>query len=189
MDFTPFGIAGPIVLLMSLAVVDALADGPVSVSLDLKPALTPGRLLDRLQRDFDRHGRRQFRRHLEGLLPAKMVAPFLALTGIPADKPGHQITASERGRLAGLLKSLRFEIAAVPPMDKAIVTAGGVALDEVDPRTLASRMVSGLFLCGEVLDIDADTGGYNLQAAFSTGFLAGEGAAAHVLGRRPSGPS
>ncbi|HAR97562.1 MAG TPA: NAD(P)/FAD-dependent oxidoreductase, partial [Syntrophus sp. (in: bacteria)] len=109
------GIGGPIVLLMSLAVVDALAAGPVGVSIDLKPALTPVQLRERLQRDFDRHGRRQFRRHLEGLLPAKMVAPFLALTDIPADKPGHQITASERDRLAGLLKSLRINVKAPLP--------------------------------------------------------------------------
>ncbi|HPB70948.1 MAG TPA: NAD(P)/FAD-dependent oxidoreductase [Syntrophales bacterium] len=181
MMFTHFGIGGPIVLLMSLAVVDALVAGPVGVSIDLKPALTPARLRERLQRDFDRHGRRQFRRHLEGLLPAKMVAPFLALTDIPADKPGHQIAASERDRLAGLLKSLRFNVKAPLPMASAIVTAGGIALEEVDPRTMASRKVSGLFFCGEVLDIDADTGGYNLQAAFSTGYLAGEGAADVVL--------
>ena len=96
---------------------------------------------------------------------------------IPADRPGHQISAAEREKLLGLLKALRFNIRGALPMTAAIVTAGGVALGEIDPRTMASRLVSGLFFCGEVMDIDADTGGYNLQAAFSTGFVAGEEAA------------
>ena len=100
------------------------------------------------------------------------------MTGIPADRPGHQISAVEREKLLGLLKALRFNIRGALPMTAAIVTAGGVALGQIDPRTMASRLVSGLFFCGEVMDIDADTGGYNLQAAFSTGFVAGEEAAA-----------
>ena len=99
---------------------------------------------------------------------------------IPADRPGHQISAAEREKLLGLLKALRFNIRGALPMTAAIVTAGGVALGEIDPRTIASRLVSGLFFCGEVMDIDADTGGYNLQAAFSTGFVAGEEAAASL---------
>ena len=107
----------------------------------------------------------------------KMIEPFIDLTGIPADKPAHQITAAERDAVAGLLKSLRFNIRAPLPLTSAIVTAGGVSLKEIDPRTMASRLVGGLHFCGEVMDIDADTGGYNLQAAFSTGFLAGEASA------------
>jgi predicted flavoprotein YhiN len=178
MLFTHFGIGGPITLLMSLSVVDALAEGPVSVAIDLKPALTADALRLRLQRDFDSFGKRGFRNLLAGLLPHKMVDPFVEMTDIPAERPGHQISAAERERLLGLLKALRFDIRGALPMTTAIVTAGGVALDEIDPRTMASRLVSGLFFCGEVMDIDADTGGYNLQAAFSTGFVAGEAAAA-----------
>ncbi len=132
----------------------------------------------RLQRDFDRFGKRGFRNLLAGLLPHKMIEPFIEMTGIPPDRPGHQISAGERERLLVLLKSLRFNIKGPLPLSSAIVTAGGVSLKEIDPRTMASRLVPGLFFCGEVMDIDADTGGYNLQAAFSTGFVAGEEAAA-----------
>lgn len=177
MMITHFGIGGPVTLLMSLAIVDALADGPVSVAIDLKPALGRQQLRDRLQRDLNESGKRGFRRILAGLLPMKMIEPFIDLTGIPADKPAHQVTAAERDAVAGLLKSLRFNIRAPLPLTSAIVTAGGISLKEIDPRTMASRLVGGLHFCGEVMDIDADTGGYNLQAAFSTGFLAGEASA------------
>lgn len=180
MLFTHFGIGGPITLLMSLAVVDALAEGPVSVSIDLKPALSMQELRARLQRDFDQFGKRGFRSLLMGLLPSKMIETFVQMTGIPPDRPGHQISAAEREKLLGLLKSLRFNIRGALPLTSAIVTAGGVSLGEIDPRTMQSRLVAGLFFCGEVMDIDADTGGYNLQAAFSTGFVAGEEAAASV---------
>ncbi len=159
MLFTHFGIGGPITLLMSLAVVDALAEGPVSVTIDLKPALTAEELRARLQRDFDSFGKRGFRSLLAGLLPHKMIEPFIEMSGIPADRPGHQITAEEREKLLSLLKALRFNIQGPLPMTAAIVTAGGVALKEIDPRTMASRLVPGLFFCGEVMDIDADTGG------------------------------
>lgn len=182
MLFTHFGIGGPITLLMSLAVVDALAEGPVSVSIDLKPALSKDQLRERLQRDFDRFGKRGFRNLLAGLLPHKMIETVVEMTGIPADRPGHQINAGDRETLLSLLKSFRFNVRGPLPLSAAIVTAGGVALDEIDPRTMASRLVSGLFFCGEVMDIDADTGGYNLQASFSTGFVAGEKAATFVRG-------
>jgi hypothetical protein len=180
MMMTHFGIGGPVTLLISLTVVDALAHGPVSVSLDLKPALDREQLRSRLQRDFDSFSKRSYRRILAGLLPGKLVDPFVALTAIAPNKPAHQITAVERERLIDFLKSLRFDILRPLPMSAAIVTAGGVSLKEVDPRTMASRLISGLYFCGEVLDIDADTGGYNLQAAFSTGRVAGEQAALFV---------
>ena len=182
MVFTHFGIGGPITLLMSLSIVDALAEGPVGVSIDLKPALSAEELRVRLQRDFDRFGKRGFRSLLAGLLPHKMIEPFVAMTGIAPETPGHQIDAAQRERLAALLKSLRFNIKGPLPLSSAIVTAGGVSLKEVDPRTMASRLIPGLFFCGEVLDLDADTGGYNLQAAFSTGYVAGEEAAAYARG-------
>ena len=180
MMFTHFGIGGPVTLQMSLAVVDALKKGPVSIAIDLKPALTITQLRQRLQRDFDLYSNRSYRNLLKELLPQKMVAPFIAMTGIAADKPGHQITAGEREILLRLLKSLRFAIKGALPLSSAMVTAGGVSLKEIDPRTMASRLIKGLYFCGEVMDIDAETGGFNLQAAFSTGYVAGENAAAFV---------
>jgi predicted flavoprotein YhiN len=135
MLFTHFGSGGPLTLLMSLAGVDALAGGPVSVSIDLKPALSPEELRARLQRDFDGSGKRIFRNHLAGLLPHKMIDPFVEMTGIPQDHPGHQIGAAQREKLLALLKSLRFNIRGPLPISSAIVPAGGVALGEIDPGT------------------------------------------------------
>ena len=177
MMMTHCGIGGPVTLLMSLAVVDALERGPVSVSIDLKPALDNDKLRQRLQRDFEGYSKRSYRNILKELLPQKLIEPFLGITDIPAEKRGHEITAEERERLLCLLKSLRFNIEGPMPISAAIVTAGGVSLDEIDPYTMASRLIEGLYFCGVVMDIDADTGGYNLQAAFSTGYVAGEEAA------------
>ncbi|MFC2002133.1 NAD(P)/FAD-dependent oxidoreductase [Chloroflexota bacterium] len=180
MMMTHFGIGGPITLQMSLAIVDALEQGPVSISIDLKPALSDKKLRERLQRDFDLYHKRSYRNILKGLLPQKLIEPFVEMTGIPPDKLGHQIDSEERERLLCLLKSLRFNIKSPLPMASAMVTAGGASLKEIDPRTMASRLVAGLYFCGEVMDIDAETGGYNLQAAFSTGYVAGENAARFV---------
>jgi predicted Rossmann fold flavoprotein len=180
MMLTHFGLSGPITLQMSLAIVDALENGPVSVSIDLQPDLSETQLHQLLQQDFELHGKRSYRRILSELLPRKMVEPFIELTGIPPDKPVNQISAKERERLVSLLKSLHFNIKSPLPIASAMVTAGGVSLKEIDPHTMASRLVAGLYFCGEVLDLDADTGGYNLQAAFSTGYVAGEEAAAFV---------
>jgi predicted flavoprotein YhiN len=178
--FTHFGISGPIVLQMSLAIVDALDKGPVSVSIDLQPDFSEKQLEQILQQDFELHGRRSFKRIISELLPGKMAEPFIDVTGIPPDKPANQISSEERKRLVNLFKSLRFNVVGPLSPAAAMVTAGGVSLKEVDPRTMASRLVSGLYFCGEVLDVDADTGGYNLQAAFSTGYVAGEEAATFV---------
>jgi len=184
MMITHFGIGGPITLLMSLAIVDALERGPVSVSVDLFPRLDHGQLQEQLQGEFDRHGNRFLRHLIDGLLPHKLVDPFLEMTGLPPDRQGHQMTAAERERLTRLMKSLRFNIRGPLPISSATVTAGGVSLDEIDPKTMSSRLVKGLYFCGEVMDLDADTGGYNLQAAFSTGYVAGEEAARALLERR-----
>ncbi len=181
MMFTHFGIGGPITLLISLAVADALERGPVSVSIDLFPDLDPEAMRQRLQAEFDRFGKRSLRHLLDTLLPRKMADPLLELAGLPADRLGHQMGAAERDRLAGLLQSLRFNIKAPLPLTAATVTAGGVSLDEIDPKTMASRRVQGLLFCGEVTDLDAATGGFNLQAAFSTGWVAGEEAARMVM--------
>ena len=180
MLFTHFGLGGPIILLMSLSVVEALEKGPVSLLIDLKPALTPEQLHKRLQRDMDKSSRRKIGGIMKEYLPAKMIEPFIELTGIDKEKLAHQITALERGKIVEILKALRFNIKSPLALEKAIVTAGGVSLAEIEQRTMASRLVNGLYFCGEVMDIDADTGGYNLQAAFSTGYIAGEKSAEYA---------
>ncbi len=180
--FTHFGVSGPVVLTLSKRAVDALSRGEVSLSINLKPALTARELDQRLQRELDSHGRQQMRSILAQLLPHRMIDVFLELLEIAPGKPGHQITAAERKRIAALLQDLRVRVKASRPMAEAIVTAGGVDTKEIDPRTLESKLVRGLYFCGEVIDVDADTGGYNLQAAFSTGHLAGESAARAVAG-------
>lgn len=182
MLFTHFGVSGPIILTLSAQAVDRLGQGKLELSINLKPALSDEQLDRRLQRDFDRFGKRAFRNLLKELLPRKMIALFVQLTGIPPHKPGHQITAAERKRLFGLLRDFRLTIVGHRPIAEAIVTAGGVSAQEIDPRTMESHLVKGLYFCGEVLDINADTGGYNLQAAFSTGYVAGQ-SAAHAVAK------
>ena len=182
MMMTHFGIGGPITLLMSLSVAEALEKGHVSVAIDLKPALGFKELEERLQRDFDDFSKRSYRNILRELLPQKLIDPFVQMSHIQAEKCGNQINAAERKRLLMLLKSLRFNIKSTLPLSSAMVTAGGVSLKEIDPKTMASKLVEGLYFCGEVMDIDAETGGYNLQAAFSTGYVAGESAASFVRG-------
>ena len=182
MLFTHYGVSGPIILTLSGPAVARLGQGRLEMSINLKPALGPEKLDARLRRDLDRFGTRTYRNLLKGLLPQKMIDVVVARTGIPPDKPSHQISAEERGRLRELLHDFRLTIVGHRPLDEAIVTAGGVDTAEVDPRTMASRIVRGLYFAGEVLDIQADTGGYNLQAAFSTGYVAGRAAAQAVLG-------
>ena len=178
MLFTHFGLSGPIILSLSRKVVDALrAKHEVALSIDLKPALDDAKLDARLMRDFDKHGKRQYRTLLQELLPRKLIPVCIDLTGIPQDKRAHQITSDERKRLRSWLKDFRFDISGHRSFAQAIVTAGGVTTREVNPRSMASLIVDGLYFAGEVLDLDADTGGYNLQAAFSTGWLAGLSAA------------
>jgi predicted Rossmann fold flavoprotein len=178
MLFTHFGVSGPVILSLSRQVVDALhVNQRVILSIDLKPALDEGKLDARLLRDLDAHGKQQFRTILKGLLPSKLIPVCIDLTGIPSDKMAHQITSEERQRLRTWLKDFRLEVTGHRPFTEAIITAGGVDVREVDPRTMASLLVEGLYFAGEVLDVDADTGGYNLQAAFSTGWVAGRSAA------------
>jgi predicted Rossmann fold flavoprotein len=187
MMMTHFGVGGPIVLQMSLDIVDALEQGPVSIAIDLKPALDIKQLQQRLQRDFDEFSKRTFQNILKGVLPQKMIDPVVKLSGIPIEKPGSQIKGGERDILAKLLKSIRFNIKGSLPMAAAMVTVGGVSLKEIDPRTMESKIIKGLYFCGEVIDIDADTGGYNLQAAFSTGCVAGESAAEFIKNLKERG--
>jgi predicted Rossmann fold flavoprotein len=178
MLFTHFGVSGPIVLTSSRIAVDALAAGKkVEASIDFKPALDDAKLDARLLRDFREHGSMHAGNLMKRLLPAKSIPLALEAAGIPADKFGHQISAEERKRLKTWLKDFRLSVIGHRPLAEAIITAGGVRLKEVNPRTMESRLVKGLYFCGEVLDLNADTGGYNLQAAFSTGWVAGQAAA------------
>ncbi|MDD5313079.1 MAG: NAD(P)/FAD-dependent oxidoreductase [Dehalococcoidia bacterium] len=178
--FTGSGISGPTVLLMSLAVVDAMEHGPVSISIDLLPGQDGKQLQAALQEEFTHHGRRQISNIVRQFIPERMAGPLLETAKIMPEKAASQVSAAERSALAARLKSLTFNVSGSLPLAGAMVTAGGVSLQEIDPRTMQSRLVKGLYFCGEVMDIDADTGGYNLQAAFSTGRLAGESAAAAV---------
>ena len=178
MIFTHFGVSGPLVLRLSRFAVDTLAAGEkVELVIDLKPALEHDKLDRRLLRDLDAHGKRRFDTLLGDLLPRKLIPVCIDETGIPADRVGHQISAADRKRLRVWLKEFRLAIAGCRPMNEAIVTAGGVSLKEVDPKTMASRLTGALYFAGELLDLDAHTGGYNVQAAFSTGWLAGSSAA------------
>ncbi|MFC1475495.1 NAD(P)/FAD-dependent oxidoreductase [Candidatus Zixiibacteriota bacterium] len=180
MLFTHFGVSGPIILTLSRQVVDALRrKAQVVLSLDLKPALEEVKLDARLLRDLDTFGKRSYRTILKELLPKKLIPVCIELTGINPETKGHQITATQRKCLRMWLKDFRLEITGHRPIAEAIITAGGVDTREVNPRTMESRLVQGLYFAGEVLDIDGDTGGYNLQAAFSTGWLAGRSAADH----------
>lgn len=181
MLFTHFGVSGPIILTLSrqIALLLEKGKGQVSISINLKPALTPEQLDRRLQRDFAKFARKQLRNGLRELLPRRLIEPFIELSGIPGDKFIHQITREERLQLCALLQNLPLTVSKTRPIEEAIVTAGGVSVKEVDPSTMASRLVRGLYFAGEVLDIDGFTGGYNLQAAFSTGFLAGRSAASY----------
>ena len=174
MLFTHFGVSGPLILTLSRQIVEALHSGlSVSLSIDLKPALDERKLDDRLRRDLDANGKVQFRTFLKRLLPRTLIPVCADLTRISPYKVAHQITSAERKRLLSWLKSFRLRVRGHLPLAQAMVTAGGVDTQEIDPRTMASRLAEGLYFAGEVLDVDGETGGYNLQAAFSTGWLAG----------------
>jgi predicted Rossmann fold flavoprotein len=176
--FTEFGLTGPTILTLSGEAVDSLRRGQkVTCSIDLKPALDEKKLDARLQRDIASRGKEQINSLLRGLIAREMVPVCLDLTGIPGDHPVCNISAKERRRIRTWLKDFRLEVVAYRPFAEAIITAGGVDTREIDPRTMESRITKGLFIAGELLDIQADTGGYNLQAAFSTGWLAGKSAA------------
>jgi predicted Rossmann fold flavoprotein len=175
--FTSSGISGPLVLSLSGQVIDLLEQHPVRVEIDLKPALSEPQLDNRLLREFSMHPAKSIRIVLKSLLPQRLIDVFLSMSGIDFAKKANQITLLERKKLLVLLKELPMEIKGSLPIEEAMVTRGGVSLKDIDPRTMESRLVKGLYFAGEMIDVDADTGGFNLQAAFSTGYLAGESAA------------
>ncbi len=171
MLFTHFGLSGPIIISLSKYAVNK---SKVRVKVDLKPALDDKKLDARLLRDFADKSKQQMRTVLRGLLPAKMIQVCLEQTKIDAYKQAQQVVAEERKRLRLFLKNLEFEIKGARPIAEAIVTAGGVNIKEINSKTMASRIVENVYFAGEILDVDAETGGYNLQIAFSTGWLAGQ---------------
>ena len=180
--FTEDGLSGPTILSLSLQVVSALTRGDeVEIELDLKPALDEKKLDARLIRDFHRRGRENLNSILRGLIPKELLSTCLQMTGIDPQRQGHAVTALERKRLRSWLKGLRLKISGHRPLAEAIITAGGISLKEIDPKTMASLKCDNLFIAGELLDLQADTGGYNLQAAFSTGYLAGIAAAHSII--------
>jgi len=174
MLFTHFGVSGPLVLSVSQTVCSPENQGlPLRLSIDLKPALNREQLDARLQRDFAALSRKIYQNSLSQLLPASLIPVFVALSGIPGEKPVNQLSRQDRQSILELLKGLPLKIKGPRPLAEGIVTAGGVCVKEVNPKTMASRLVEGLFFAGEVLDVDGYTGGYNLQAAWSTGYVAG----------------
>lgn len=175
MLFTHFGISGPLVLEASCHLPEDLSG--VSLRIDLKPGLSPEQLDARLLRDFAASGKKQLQTELNSLLPARLAELFPRLCGLPDLLRCSQITGEQRRHLCGMLKSLPVTVSSPRQIAEAIVTRGGVSVREVDPATMRSRILPNLFFAGELLDVDAHTGGYNLQIAWSTGALAGQSAA------------
>ena len=174
MIFTHFGLSGPIILTLSRIVVDALHEkSKVELTIDLKPALDEQKLDARLLRDLDEAGKKRISNLFRNWLPASMIPVFMRIIDIDPEKEGHQVSSKERKKIRNLMKNFRFKITAHRSFKEAIITAGGVSTGEISSRTMESRLVSGLYFAGEMIDLDAETGGYNLQIAYSTGWLAG----------------
>ena len=175
MLFTHFGVSGPLVLSAS----SLLADDPAGavLTVDLKPALSPETLDARLLRDFEKYRHKQVKNAMTDLLPQRLIDTVLMLAGVSSEKSIDELTREERGAIAETLKCLRMTVKKPRPIDEAIITRGGVSVREIDPRTMGSKLVPGLYFAGELIDADACTGGFNLQIAWSTGAVAGENAA------------
>lgn len=177
MLFTHFGVSGPLLLSASAAIKPSLTAGELSMFIDLKPALSEEQLDHRLLREFDEAKNKQFKNSIGGLFPAKMIPVMLKLSGIDPEKKVNEITKAERRYFIGLIKAFPVTLCGLRDFNEAIITKGGVKVKEVNPSTMESKLVPHLYFCGEVLDLDAMTGGYNLQIAWSTGYLAGVSAA------------
>ena len=174
MLFTHFGVSGPVILSASSHLRDF--SKKYTLSIDLKPALDEETLDKRIIRDFSTELNKDFINSLDELLPKKMIPVIIKLSGIPERKKVRDITKSERMKLVNLIKNFTLEINGARPINEAIITSGGVCVKEINPKTMESKIVPGLYFAGEVIDVDAYTGGFNLQIAYSTGYLAGENA-------------
>lgn len=178
MLFTHFGVSGPTVLsgsahLLRVKNIDEkMKNKSITVNIDLKPALTEEKLEIRIQRDFEKYTKKQYKNSLNDLLPGKLINYIVEKSQIPEEKQTDQITKEERKRLAMLLKNLEFKVKKFRPIEEAIITAGGVSIKEINSSTMESKKVKGLFFAGEVIDVDAYTGGFNLQIAYSTAYVA-----------------
>ena len=176
MLFTHFGITGPLVLSASAHLSD-IAPDKYEAQIDLKPALDEKTLDARIRSDFEKYRNRDFLNALDDLLPQKMIEPFVRLCEIDGRKKVHSVTREERERMVRTFKCIRVPLTGFRPIDEAIVTRGGVNVKEIDPKTMRSKLIAGLYFAGELLDVDAYTGGFNLQIAFSTAVVAGHAAA------------
>ena len=175
MLFTHFGLSGPIILTLSrLIVKELINNSKIELSIDLKPALDNSKLDKRLLRDLNEYGKKQIDNIFKLWLPAKLIPVFIEKCAIDPTKEGHQITGQERNRIKSLMKDLRLEVIGNRPFKEAIITAGGINTKEINPKTMQSKLAQNLYFAGEVIDVDANTGGYNLQIAYSTGWLAAE---------------
>jgi len=170
MLFTHFGVSGPLILSGSRFIEKGKT---YKLYIDLKPALNLGELDKRIQKDFSKYLNKDFKNSLDELLPQKLISMIIEMSGISETKKVNEITKEERKNLVNLIKNLTFNIKGLRPIDEGIVTAGGVDIKEIDPSTMKSRIIDNLSFAGEVMDVDAFTGGYNVQIAFSTGFIAG----------------
>jgi hypothetical protein len=176
--FRTSGISGPLVLSLSGQIGDWLKENKdVYVEIDLKPALSKEQLNARLLREFSLNSKKTIKNMFKTLLPKRLIDVFMDIAKIIPDKKVSQISRAERQRIAALLKGLRLDISELMPIEEAMITKGGVSLKDINPKTMESRIIKGLYFAGEMIDVDADTGGFNLQAAFSTGYLAGDSAA------------
>ena len=173
MLFTHFGVSGPAILSASSLAAKRLKKGPLMLGIDLKPALSHQQLDERILRDFEASKNRQFKNALDKLYPARLIPVMIRRSGIPEDKKVNEITREERGRLGALTKNFTVELTGLRGFNEAIITQGGVRVKEINPSTMESRLLPGLYMAGEMLDLDAYTGGYNLQIAWSTGWTAG----------------
>ena len=179
MLFTHFGVSGPTILSGSAHLVryknieQLLKDRKIKLHIDLKPALTPEKLDERILRDFDQLKNKQFKNSLDKLLPQKMINTIIDISGINPEKKVNEITKQERRNLVNLLKNFELTIKDFRPIEEAIITSGGINIKEVNPKTMESKIIKGLYFAGEILDVDSYTGGFNLQIAYSTGYTAG----------------
>lgn len=184
--FAHYGLSGPVILTLSRDVTEALSHNKqVTIGIDLKPALDDKKLDARLLRDLDAHGKKQVENIFRLWLPAKLIPVFLDLLKIDGDKQCHQLNADERRRIRLLMKDFRFEVTGNPGFKEAIITAGGVSTAEINPKTMQSKLAPNLYFAGEVIDLDGTTGGYNLQLAFSTGWLAAESCCKSYANEKP----
>ena len=180
MIFTHFGVSGPVVLSASAHLVryknidELLRNRKIVISIDLKPALTEEMLDKRLLRDFSKFKNKEFKNSLDELLPKKLINLIIKMSNIDEYKRVNEITKLERKNLVQLLKNFNFTISSFRPIEEAIITSGGINIKEVNPKTMQSKLVEGLYFAGEILDVDSYTGGFNLQIAYSTGYVAGK---------------